>query len=169
MFGTAAHLVAETSKQDFIAFMQSEIFDKLGMSSTTYQPHLDGPDTEAKLSSSFQTLENGTIIEIPYGFNYSYQDLQFNAGPGGIVTSAADLLKWVEFLIRQVSHLRFRSSPRAKGFYRSVVPVSSSRIHSHATPASPRPPPSSSSPHHTCSWTASPKIPISARPPTVSA
>ncbi|BGP32794.1 hypothetical protein JCM10296v2_004578 [Rhodotorula toruloides] len=101
MFATAAHLVAETSKLDFTAFMQSEIFNKLGMSSPTYQPHLDGPDVLAKLSSSFQTLENGTMIEIPYGFNYSYQDLQFNAGPGGIVTSAADLLKWVEFLIRQ--------------------------------------------------------------------
>ncbi|BGP25313.1 hypothetical protein JCM10295v2_004236 [Rhodotorula toruloides] len=101
MFATAAHLVAETSKQDFTTFMQSEIFDKLGMSSTTYQPHLDGPEVQTKLSSSFQTLENGTIIEIPYGFNYSYEDLQFNAGPGGIVTSAADLLKWVEFLIRQ--------------------------------------------------------------------
>ncbi|CDR41886.1 hypothetical protein NBRC10512_000848 [Rhodotorula toruloides] len=114
MFGTAAHLVAETSKQDFIAFMQSEIFDKLGMSSTTYQPHLDGPDTEAKLSSSFQTLENGTIIEIPYGFNYSYQDLQFNAGPGGIVTSAADLLKWVEFLIRQRRAGLVKQNPLAR-------------------------------------------------------
>ncbi|BGP00186.1 hypothetical protein NBRC10513v2_004410 [Rhodotorula toruloides] len=101
MFATAAHLVAKTSKQDFTAFMQTEIFDKLGMSSTTYQPHLDGPEVQVKLSSSFQTLENGTIIEVPYGFNYSYQDLQFNAGPGGIVTSAADLLKWVEYLIRQ--------------------------------------------------------------------
>lgn len=171
MFATAAHLVAKTAKQDFTAFMQTEIFDELGMCGTTYQPHLDGPEVQAKLSSSFKTLENGTIIEIPYGFNYSSDVLQFNAGPGGIVTSAADLLKWVEFLIRQASFRLFCGARRANFAFsrRSVAQASPSKMAQLATPACPHPQRSSSSRRRTCLWTATPKTRTSARPPTVSA
>ncbi|BGP17014.1 hypothetical protein JCM10213v2_005023 [Rhodosporidiobolus nylandii] len=101
MFVTAARLVSRLTSLSFTSYVRSRFLEPLNMSSTTFSPHLDGPAAIDRLSASFLTLDNGTTIEIPYGFNYTHKNLELNAGAGGIVSSTRDLVKWVELLIRQ--------------------------------------------------------------------
>ncbi len=100
MFIAAAFLASNLTATAYTDLVSDSIFRPLNMSASTFTPHLDDPSI-AKLSSSFVTLDNNTVIEIPYGFNHSFAALQLNAGAGGVVTSARDGLKWVEFLLRQ--------------------------------------------------------------------
>ena len=86
------------------------IFGPLNMTASTFTPHLDDPSL-TQLSASFVTLDNDTVIKIPYGFDGSHDSLQLNAGAGGVVTSARDGLKWVEFLLRQRRAATARPAP----------------------------------------------------------
>lgn len=110
MFMSAAFLVQQLSKTPFTTFVTSSIFDALNMTSTTFDP-IDS----RHLSDSFMSLENGTVVEIPYGFQQTFENLQVNAGAGGVVTSAKDAVKWVEFLVRAVSPLRRRGQSVKEG------------------------------------------------------
>jgi len=100
MFMSAAFLASNLTGTPYTSLVTDSIFRPLNMSASTFTPHLDDPSL-AKLSSSFVTLDNNTVIEIPYGFHADFDTLQLNAGAGGVVTSARDGLKWVQFLIRQ--------------------------------------------------------------------
>ncbi|GAA5901302.1 hypothetical protein JCM6882_007739 [Rhodosporidiobolus microsporus] len=100
-FVVAAHLISSLTGEPFTSFVTSHIFKPLNMTSSTYSPHLDGPATLAHFSSSFSTLENKSFVEIPFSFDLAREDLEFNAGAGGIVSSTRDMVKWVELLIRQ--------------------------------------------------------------------
>lgn len=71
------------------------------MSSSTYHPIRDHSPT---LSDSYVTLSNGTYVEIPYGFDFDEEGIELAAGAGGIVSSTRDMVKWMEFLIKQVRH-----------------------------------------------------------------
>ncbi|GAA5852808.1 hypothetical protein JCM8547_004692 [Rhodosporidiobolus lusitaniae] len=97
----ASRIVSNFTSQPFTSRIRSSILEPLNMTSTTFSPHLDGPAILDKLSASYLTLENKTVVEIPYGFNYSREDLELNAAAGGIVSSTRDMIKWVELLIRQ--------------------------------------------------------------------
>ncbi|GAA6043675.1 hypothetical protein JCM8097_008604 [Rhodosporidiobolus ruineniae] len=110
MFGTAAHLVSNLTSRSFTSHVASTIFHPLNMTSTSYAPH-PSPDLVSRLSASYLTLENGTAVEIPYGFNFSREDLEFNAGAGGVVSSTRDMVKWVELLIRQRQASRKGNTP----------------------------------------------------------
>ncbi|KAL8292333.1 hypothetical protein RQP46_001799 [Phenoliferia psychrophenolica] len=98
MFMTAAYLVSKLTSTPFTDFVTSAIFKPLNMTASTFSPDTS-PTSWAHLSDSFMTLDNGTVSEIPYGFKESFEDLQVNAGAGGVVSSARDLMKWLEFLM----------------------------------------------------------------------
>lgn len=108
MYITAAYLVSKISGQDFTSFVKSSFFEPLGMDTTTYTPLLDERDTLEHLSASYNTLKNRSVVEIPYNFNASREQLQVLAGAGGVVSSLRDLMRWVSFLV-----LQRRASPSA--------------------------------------------------------
>ncbi|GAA6009254.1 hypothetical protein JCM10207_004324 [Rhodosporidiobolus poonsookiae] len=127
-YGTAAHLVATWANQSFPSYLASHIFQPLNMTSTTFSPHLDSPGSLARLSSSFNVLENGTAVEIPFGFNYSRDVLEFNAGAGGIHSSARDMLKWVEALIRQRRNSTSHGSQPSKHLQSVLSPATAREL-----------------------------------------
>ncbi len=108
MYITASHLVSHLSQQPFTSFIASHFFEPLEMKSTTFTPLLDAPAIGERLSASYIALPEGGVTEVPFEFDLSFEDLQLDAGAGGIVSSTRDMIKWVEFLIRRVSVLRWR-------------------------------------------------------------
>ena len=110
MFMTAAYLVQSLTSMPFTTFVETAIFEPLNMTSSTFSPETS-QNSLSHLSDSFFTLDNGTVVEIPFTFKESFEDLQVNAGAGGVVSSARDLMKWLEFLITTVSSSPLPSSP----------------------------------------------------------
>ncbi|GAA5901300.1 hypothetical protein JCM6882_007738 [Rhodosporidiobolus microsporus] len=103
MYMAATEIVSAFTSQPYSSYVTSRIFKPLNMTASTFSPHLDGPAVVDRLSSSFEVnFDNKTAFEIPYGLNYSTADLELIAGPGGIVSSTRDMVKWVELLLRQV-------------------------------------------------------------------
>ena len=119
MFMAAASLDSKLTSTPFTDYVTSTILEPFNMSATTYFP------TTSHLSDSFITLENGTIVEIPHGVQQSFDDIQVNAGAGGIVTPARDMMKWLEFMIVAVSSFQFgfeRERSRLTSLARSESP-----------------------------------------------
>lgn len=129
MFITAAYLIKKITSTPFTTFIRDNIFTPLNMTSTTYHPITDHSPT---LSDSFVTLSNGTSIQIPYGFDFDEEGIEVASGAGGIVSSSRDMLKWLKFLITQVSLSQLNNISVLILFHRSNF---SDKQHFHLCPS----------------------------------
>lgn len=96
-FMIASLIIEKNSGMSLASYVSEHIFEPLGMSSTLY-----AADTAsaANLSQAFHVAQNGTAFEIPFWLEgHAHPDLLYP--PGGIVSSAKDLAKWMRFLIQQ--------------------------------------------------------------------
>jgi CubicO group peptidase (beta-lactamase class C family) len=87
----AQHLVGLFSEMDFGDFVASRIFAPLNMTSSTYS--LDYATATSHLSESYEPGGR----RIPHWFHR--EDASLHGGPGGVMSSAADLLKWGKMLL----------------------------------------------------------------------
>jgi CubicO group peptidase (beta-lactamase class C family) len=87
----AQHLIELFSGMDFGDFVASRIFAPLNMTGSTYS--LDYAAATGHLSESYEPGGR----RIPHWFNR--EDASVNAGPGGVMSSAVDLLKWGKLLL----------------------------------------------------------------------
>jgi len=92
MYITAAHIIS-TYAGSFTAFVKERIFDPLNMTSTTYS--LSEAIRSGEITQAWTSIGNGR--RIPYWFNDDV--IQLVAGAGGIISSAADMAKWVEMCL----------------------------------------------------------------------
>ncbi|RPD64202.1 beta-lactamase/transpeptidase-like protein [Lentinus tigrinus ALCF2SS1-7] len=87
MFMLGAHLVSQYTNGSYVDFVVGRIFKPLGMSSTTFWP------SEAQRSGKLteRWTKDGRLI--PFWFDDEMTLLK--AGPGGIISSAEDMVKWL--------------------------------------------------------------------------
>jgi CubicO group peptidase (beta-lactamase class C family) len=86
-----SHVVAKYSGKSFPTFVSERIFLPLKMTSTTYWPSV------ASATGRFTQSWSSSGRRIPNWFDDDLVEL--NCGPGGVISSAADLAHWVEFLL----------------------------------------------------------------------
>ncbi|KAK4054106.1 hypothetical protein OIV83_001131 [Microbotryomycetes sp. JL201] len=98
---SAAHLVSQISGQPFTEYVKENFFKPLGMTSSTFTPLLDSDKSRKRMATGYVTLPDSTTIEAPFIFDRTKDELEFNAGAGGISSSAKDQLVWAEVMIRQ--------------------------------------------------------------------
>lgn len=89
MYITAAHIIS-TYAGSFTTFVKERIFDPLNMTSTTYS--LSEAAVSGRMTQAWTSIENGR--RIPHWFDDELN--QSIAGAGGVISSAADMAKWVE-------------------------------------------------------------------------
>lgn len=83
MYTTISYIISKYTNLPFPEFVQSRIFDKLGMRHTTYSREV----AEASGLFSQSWMANGRRIP------FRSADQIVSAGPGGIISSAADLVR----------------------------------------------------------------------------
>ncbi|KAM0789616.1 hypothetical protein ACM66B_000422 [Microbotryomycetes sp. NB124-2] len=94
-------LVSRLSGLSFIDYVNQYFFKPLDMDSSTFTPLLDSEESRTRMATGYVGLPDFTSIEAPFIFDRSKRELEFNAGAGGISSSARDMLKWVKVLIKQ--------------------------------------------------------------------
>ena len=87
MFMLGAHIVSQYTNGTYADFATERIFKPLGMSSTTFWP--SEAQSSGKLTERW--TKDGRLI--PFWFNDEMTALK--AGPGGIMSSAEDMVKWL--------------------------------------------------------------------------
>ncbi|TCD62785.1 hypothetical protein EIP91_006403 [Steccherinum ochraceum] len=93
MYISASHLISVYSGMRYVDFVKERIFTPLGMSSTTFSP------TEAAQDDGLTQAWAYNKRRIPTWFTDGTMDL--NAGPGGIISNAVDMTKWVKILLNE--------------------------------------------------------------------
>ncbi|KAF9463772.1 beta-lactamase/transpeptidase-like protein [Collybia nuda] len=102
MYMVLAHIPEVLMKMPFARFVKQHIFDPLGMTSTTYSA--DGANASGELADGF-TRQNGTVRVYPYQLTLrgpdgtGGEDGSVLSGPGGVITSAADMATWLQTLL----------------------------------------------------------------------
>lgn len=91
MYMLAANLVARYSGVSYQTFVSSRIFTPLGMTRTTYYP------SNASATGDFTQSWMSTGRRIPRVFDDTL--VEMISGPGGVISSGADMAKWVNFLL----------------------------------------------------------------------
>lgn len=91
MYMLASYLVSKYSGVSYIDFVQTRIFNKLQMTSTTFH--------ESKASHSGKLTQTWTKSgrRIPFWFPDDLAEVK--AGPGGIISSVDDMVSWVKMLL----------------------------------------------------------------------
>ncbi|KAH8096874.1 beta-lactamase/transpeptidase-like protein [Cristinia sonorae] len=96
MYISAAHLISVYSGIPYTDFVNKGIFIPLNMSSTTYSP------AEAARDNDLTQSWTPTGRRIPTWFSDATRDL--NAGPGGVISNAVDMTKWLNALLNKGVH-----------------------------------------------------------------
>lgn len=91
MYVTASHLVSRYSGLPYHTFMTDRIFTPLKMTGTTYWP------SNASASGHFTQSWASSGRRIPPAFTDA--TASFSSGPGGVISSAADMAKWARFVL----------------------------------------------------------------------
>ncbi|KAF8132810.1 beta-lactamase/transpeptidase-like protein [Boletus edulis] len=93
MYMVAAHVIETYAGQSYTSFVQERIFAPLGMTSTTFSP------AEAEASGQMTHGWTREGRRIPECFN---EETAFAmAGPGGIISNAIDMAKWISTWINE--------------------------------------------------------------------
>ncbi|KAI0945939.1 hypothetical protein AcV7_010047 [Taiwanofungus camphoratus] len=91
MYKLGAYLVAKYANSSYPAFAESRLFARMNMSATTFWP------SEAARSGRVTQTWTKFGRRLPYWFTDEVADLM--AGPGGVISSAEDMTKWLTVLI----------------------------------------------------------------------
>ncbi|GBE87232.1 beta-lactamase/transpeptidase-like protein [Sparassis crispa] len=91
MFMLGAHIVTKYAGIPYTAFASNRIFAPLNMSTTTFWPQEAAP----RLTQSWTNFGR----RVPFWFPDEMVEL--NAGPGGVISSAEDMVKWVATLLNE--------------------------------------------------------------------
>ncbi|KAG8221711.1 beta-lactamase/transpeptidase-like protein [Butyriboletus roseoflavus] len=87
MYMVADHVIATYSGRPYTSFVEERIFTPLGMTVSTFSP------TKAEVSGKFTQGWTKEGRRVPECFT---EDIAFAmAGPGGIISSAVDMAKWI--------------------------------------------------------------------------
>ncbi|KAI0776633.1 beta-lactamase/transpeptidase-like protein [Trametes elegans] len=87
MYVLGAHLIAKYSNTTYQDFVREHLFTPLNMSTTTYWP------SEALASGKLSDAWTKNGRRIPFWFTDDIA--RMNSGPGGVISSAEDMVKWV--------------------------------------------------------------------------
>lgn len=87
----ATNLVARYSGLPYQTFVASRIFTPLNMVRSTYYP------SNASATGDFTQSWMSTGRRIPHVFDDALVEL--NSGPGGVISNAVDMARWVRFLL----------------------------------------------------------------------
>ncbi|KAJ7730392.1 beta-lactamase/transpeptidase-like protein [Mycena maculata] len=92
------------SKPPFAQYVQENIFDSLGMNATTYsfaRANASGllADGFARTSAVTQNPINASALPIPFWFQAGGDEGNVASGPGGVISSANDIVTWLKMLI----------------------------------------------------------------------
>ncbi|KAG2141566.1 beta-lactamase/transpeptidase-like protein [Suillus cothurnatus] len=96
MFMAAAHIIETYSAQTYISFVEDRIFTPLGMTSSTFSP------AKAEETGRFTQGWAGNGRLLPECFTEEVVPLI--AGPGGVISSAVDMSKWVAMWLNKGVH-----------------------------------------------------------------
>ncbi|KAG1859372.1 beta-lactamase/transpeptidase-like protein [Suillus subalutaceus] len=96
MFMTAAHIIETYSAQTYTSFVEDRIFTPLGMTSSTFSP------AKAVKTGRFTQGWTSSGRLIPECFTEEIVTLV--AGPGGVISSAVDMSKWVALWLNKGVH-----------------------------------------------------------------
>lgn len=95
-FDVAARVIEITSGMDFAEYLKVNIFDKLGMTDTTFEP------TEAQWDRmvAVHGCENGKAYDVPYdGYIFGSYPLTYHAAGAALASTAADYDKFARMLL----------------------------------------------------------------------
>ncbi|KAJ7160591.1 beta-lactamase/transpeptidase-like protein [Mycena crocata] len=92
MYVTGAHLVTKYSGMDYRDFVEARIMQPLGMSASTLHP--DKALSSGNMTQSW--TEAGR--RIPF---FMPESTDLLAGPGGVMSNAEDMLKWIKMLLNE--------------------------------------------------------------------
>ncbi|KAH7929367.1 beta-lactamase/transpeptidase-like protein [Leucogyrophana mollusca] len=93
MFMVGAHIITKYSAKPYTTFVSERIFSPLDMSSTTFSP--GKAERSGKLTQGWTRLGR----RLPEWFNEEIAELK--AGPGGVISSAVDMSKWMAMWLNQ--------------------------------------------------------------------
>ncbi|KIJ64017.1 hypothetical protein HYDPIDRAFT_91246 [Hydnomerulius pinastri MD-312] len=96
MFMVGAHIIATYSDQPYTSFVEERIFSPLGMTSSTFSPN------KAEASGKFTQGWTKDGRRLPEWFTEDMALLK--AGPGGVISSAVDMSKWVSTWVNKGVH-----------------------------------------------------------------
>ncbi|KAJ8593158.1 beta-lactamase/transpeptidase-like protein [Rhizopogon salebrosus TDB-379] len=96
MFMVAAHIIETYSGKTYTSFVEDRIFTPLGMSSSTFSP--ERAEKTGKFTQGW--TKNGRLI--PEWFPEDMAILM--AGPGGVISSAVDMSKWIALWLHKGVH-----------------------------------------------------------------
>jgi CubicO group peptidase (beta-lactamase class C family) len=96
MFMAAAHIIETYSAQTYTSFVEDRIFTPLGMTSSTFSP------AKAGKTGRFTQGWAGNGRLLPECLTEEVVPLI--AGPGGVISSAVDMSKWVALWLNQGVH-----------------------------------------------------------------
>lgn len=88
-----AHIISTYSGKPYTEFIKERIWDRLNMSSTTFSA------SEAARSGKLAQTWTGSGRRIPFWF--PDEMIELNAGPGGIISSAVDLVRTCSMTARR--------------------------------------------------------------------
>ncbi|KAF9230287.1 beta-lactamase/transpeptidase-like protein [Melanogaster broomeanus] len=96
MYVVGAHIIATYADKPYTSFVEERIFSPLGMSSSTFSPE------KAESSGKFSQGWTKDGRRLPQWFS---EDTAFLfAGPGGVISSAVDMSKWILMWINEGVH-----------------------------------------------------------------
>ncbi|KAF9233582.1 beta-lactamase/transpeptidase-like protein [Melanogaster broomeanus] len=96
MYMVGAHVIATYTDKPYTSFVEERIFSPLGMVSSTFSPE------KAESSGKFSQGWTKDGRRIPEWFSENTAVLI--AGPGGIISSAVDMSKWISTWINEGVH-----------------------------------------------------------------
>ncbi|KZT41008.1 beta-lactamase/transpeptidase-like protein [Sistotremastrum suecicum HHB10207 ss-3] len=94
MYIVASDIITRYSTVNYTSFVEERIFKPLNMSRSSFSEY------EAITKGNFsQSWDGFTNRRIPYSF--SAEDREVIAGPGGVISSAKDMAKWMQMLLNE--------------------------------------------------------------------
>lgn len=93
MYMTGAYIVTKYTNDSYTTFASNRIFKPLNMTSTTFSPN------KAFASGKLTQMWTGFCRRIPFWF--TEENVELNAGAGGVISSVADLVSGHHFFSRR--------------------------------------------------------------------
>ena len=93
MYMTGAYIVTKYTNDSYTTFASNRIFKPLNMTSTTFSPN------KAFASGKLTQMWTGFGRRIPFWF--TEENVELNAGAGGVISSVADLVSGHHFFSRR--------------------------------------------------------------------
>ncbi|KAF9265205.1 beta-lactamase/transpeptidase-like protein [Marasmius fiardii PR-910] len=112
MYGMLSYLPQVVStKTPFARYVKANVFDPLGMNSTTYSFDVANATGRLSYGVSRENLSfagglpgTGTPRQLPFWYEAGGEDGHFMSGPGGVISTANDLATWLQTLLRWGNH-----------------------------------------------------------------